>query len=289
MGDERRIDPRFRYTMKAYTADGEARAFETTDVSASGAYFSGDPSVADGAGLALRLELATTDSQGRPTLYPLDAEVVIARTSPASDGTVQGFGARWVAVSCEGDLQPLRQFLKAILSISAGFVQTIPPVAGDDEGAPLYRFVFPGPAAPRPEPQKAPPAPSPRAERATETRLLSDLQVQQETRTGVYLLLPVMVAYDGEEYEAKVVKMLPHNLRLSSGHSLPAPYHRLTIKIAVKHRDKPGSLDLQGTVTAVRPGQGDNQFEVELSLGNEPEALAQYRKILDGIVATLRK
>lgn len=268
MGEERRQDPRFSYTMKAYLEDG--RSFVTTDVSAGGAYFAGDPGVPVGSSLFLRLELATTDALGRPTLFPLDAEVMVARVSLASDGTVQGFGARWIEVSCVGDLKPLRQLLKAILSVPAGFVELLQPVP---DGAPRFRFVFPGPDVPREEGEKAPQS-----------------QVEpRETRTGVYVMLPVTVEMDGEEFSGNVVKMLAHAMRISSNNAFPEPYRRVTVKIAVKRRDKTSTLELVGTVSAVRLGQGDNQFEVELSLGNDPEALLQYRKMLENIVATLRK
>ena len=69
----------------------------------------------------------------------------------------------------------------------------------------------------------------------------------------------------------------------------PEAYRRVTIKIPIKKdKDKSSILALAGTVKAVRKGAGDNPVEVELSLGNDPEALASYRRILDQLSQSLQ-
>ena len=279
MGEERRIDPRFVFTMKAYPhGDETGRVFETGDVSAGGAYFVGDPGVEAGSTMWLHLEL-DTKIQGRKNLYPLDAEVVLVRMTRSPDGVIQGFGARWLSVLCAGDLAPLQQFLKAVLSVSAGFVEA--HRAQDNGDDVTYEFIFPRDGSAREEVARPATRP-PNVARP-------DAAISDGGRTGIYVMIPVSVVTEDGEFEARAVKLLDHGMRLAAMDTPPEAYRRVTIKIPIKKdKDKSSILALAGTVKAVRKGAGDNQFEVELSLGNDPEALASYRRILDQLSQSLQ-
>ncbi|MBM4397720.1 MAG: PilZ domain-containing protein [Deltaproteobacteria bacterium] len=285
MGQERRLDPRFPFAMKAFLLDVPGRTLETGDLSAGGAYIVGDLGAETGAILWLHLELATSQ-RGRDSMYPLDAEVQVMRLTRDLDGTVTGCGVRWLSVACSGDMAPLRHFLKAILSVSSGFVQAMRP---REEGAtPTFVFVFPRTGETREGPEPVDPVdvtpPDPDAD------LITEPTSPKASRTGIYVMLPI--TYDagaGEPIEGRAIKLLPHTMRVSTSGELPDPYRRVTVRIAVKSREKPSVLALHGTVTTVRRGTGDGQFEVEFSLGNEPDAIATYRRILDQLSRTLQK
>lgn len=285
--DERRQDPRFPFTMRVYLLEGTpGQTFETSDLSGGGAYLIGDPGCEVGTILWLRLELAAV-IKGRDTLYPLDAEVQVMRLTRTPDGKVGGFGVRWLSVQCHGDIAPLRHFLKAILSIGSGFVQALRPQ--EEGGTPSFLFVFPGPAAAREGP--AIPA-EPIDVTPTDGQPGASEEVPgggPRLPTGIYVLLPVTYTMDADPIEGRAVKLLPHAMRISTSGELPDPYRRVTVGIAVKNREKPAVLELAGTVTTVRRGTGDGQFEVEFSLGNDPEAVATYRRILDQLSRTLRR
>jgi hypothetical protein len=101
-------------------------------------------------------------------------------------------------------------------------------------------------------------------------------------------MMPLTFVTDEGEFEGRAVKLLPHGMRIATAESLPEAYRRVTVRIPVKHRDKASVVSLGGTVTTVRRGSGDSQFEVELSLGNDPDAIAGYRRILEAIAESLR-
>lgn len=290
---DKRLDPRFPFTMKAYPLGGPAgTGFETTDLSAGGAFFRGDPNEPSGTMLWVRLELVVTQG-ARESIFPLDAEIEIVRLMQAEDGTVQGFGARWLSVSCGGDLTPLQEFLKRVLSISAGFVQALRP-QGTDRGDPAYVFVFPradsvceGPAAPVPETEsERPAAGNQEMARSDASATTEDAGLPRMTRTGLYVILPLTFEADGVRQEGRAIKLLPHSLRIASEGPMPGSYRRVTLRIPVAGKDRAETLTLVGLVTSQRKGTADQQFEVELSLGNPPDAVVAYKGLLDQMAKT---
>jgi hypothetical protein len=293
---DKRLDPRFPFTMKAYPLGAPSgKGFETTDLSAGGAYFRGDPDEPVGTMLWVRLELVVVQGV-RESIFPLDAEIEVVRLGEGEDGTIQGFGARWLSVSCGGDMTPLQEFLKRVLSISAGFVQALRPL-GAERGDPSYVFVFPragsvceGPAAPPPDAadplsadEGAPETPG------AEPAPADDAQLQKMTRTGLYVMLPLTFEADGVRQDGRAVKLLPHSLRIASEGPMPGSYRRVTLRIPCHRKDRAETLTLVGLVTSQRKGTGEQQFEVELSLGNPPDAVVAYKGLLDQIAKTLSR
>ena len=268
MGQENRLSPRFPFQMNVYLPSLPGRTLRTADLSAGGAYIVGDIGANLFDVIYLRLELARNEG-GRERLYPLDAEVKVVRLSRDEDGRVAGCGVQWISVACDGNIAPLRHFLKAILCLESGFVQALRP----EEGTPSFVFVFP---------QREPGgAGGPQA---------SGQGPSVRPRTGVYVLLALTYQFgDLQATEGRAVKLMPHAMRISTSAELPEPYRRVTVHIPIKDNEKTGVLDLVGTVTSVRRGTGDGQFEVEFSLGNDPEVVASYRRMVENISQSVEK
>ena len=279
---ERRADPRRHFGMKAFAFDdGDPRVFETQDVSAGGVFLAGDPGCGPGQSVTVRLELLTESGDG-DLVYPLDASVAVVRVRTAGDGGVDGFGARWEWVECSGDVAPLREFLRRVLGISSGFVEAFRP--GDAGLGRTFAFVFPKAGSAREGPERevaddeAPPEPG-RVEFEEDLRRRS---------SGVYVLMPVTFDAGQGECDARAIKLGAHGMRLTTSADQPSTYRRVIVRIPMLQRDKPGVLQLVGSVVTVRPGVTDHQFEVQFSLGNEPDVLATYRLIVEHAGQSLR-
>ena len=284
---DKRQDSRFPFRMKAFALTGApGRPFETQEVSAGGALFSGDPGVPTGATMWIRLELGT-QQRGRDSLFPLNAEVRIVRVLQSADGTTTGFGIQWIRVTCRDDIAPLREFLRRTLSISSGFVQTVP--AGPQGGGPLFLYVFPGGTEPPPAPEVAEPVPV--------SGTYAGLDADAARGAGadgrpnvVYAAVPLTWGLDDNEFEGRTVKMSQHAMRVSTAADLPGTYRRVTLTLPTGGRGRNAWLTLTGTVTTQRPPaqEGDEGlFEVTLTLGNDPDSLAQYRTVLEKLAATM--
>ncbi len=287
---EKRTAPRFPFKMRAYALDsGPAVTFETADISASGVYLMGDPRVALGESLWLRLELIVT-REGKEWVFPVDAEVEVVRVTKGPDGNATGFAGRWRSVASHGDMEPIREFLRRVLAISSGFVQTVEP--RNELDRPSYVFTFPPPemiedSAPRavgPRPTESPGILEDPAAFLDERRAEG-----QSIRTGIYVVLPMTYRVDDEEYEGRAVKLREHGMRVATNGILPEVYRRVMVRIPVRQKDKATMLELVSTVTTVRRavGEGEGQFEVEFGLTNDPEQLAMYRKVLERLSQTL--
>jgi hypothetical protein len=300
---DKRSDQRFPLAMKAFPL-GSARdeVLETDNVSASGAYFVGDPGVPAGASMWMRVELGTAQ-RGRESVYPLCIEVRVARLSRSGDGSIAGFGAEWRSVWCADDATPLKEFLRRTLSLSAGYIETLPADGAD--GRRSFLYVFPAGAAPvvegaTPWEQQAaldaapPPVPAAAADVAD---LLADgveledktpLPVDGRAGLSVYTAVPLTWSVDENEWEGRAVKLTPTGLRIATSAALPGAYRRLTVRIPIRQRDKSGTLALTGTVVTQRAPREDgqeSQIEVQLTLGNDPDSLHLYRKLLDRLSA----
>ena len=298
VGMEKRVDPRFPFTMKVHLLEGEGDGFyETADISAGGTYLNGDPGVPEGTLVWLRLELVSF-RDGKEWVYPLDAEVDVVRISQDANAVPSGFACRWISVVSHGDIRPIQEFLRRVLSVSTGFVQAFRPT--DQGSSQSFSFVFPNPAmaqeAPSIDPADAEDSPEdedspaiPTIDEDPAAFLDGQSQSSHSTRTGIYVVLPMSYQTDDGTFDGKAVKLHSHGMRVSTQAELPAAYQRVDVTIQVRHRDRREVLLLNSTVTTVRPaiGGGDGQFEVEFSLGNEPEALSMYRKILDKLVKSL--
>lgn len=285
---DKRAAPRFPFRMRAYALEsGREVTFESEDISAGGVYLLGDPRASVGDPLWLRLELVVA-RDGKEWVYPLDAEIEVVRITKGPGGDSLGFAGRWRSVASHGSIEPIRKFLRRILSISSGFVQMLEPRNTWDQ--PTYVFVFP-----RTETQgeSAPGAP-PSHQSAT---ILDDpgafLDTKrtegQSIRTGIYVVLPMTYRVDDEEYEGRAIKLLEHGMRIATNGALPEVYRRVTIRIPTRLRDRPSVLELVATVIRTRPGvqEGEGQFEVEFALTNDPGNLGTYRRILERLEKTL--
>ncbi len=62
---------------------------------------------------------------------------------------------------------------------------------------------------------------------------------------------------------------------------MPGSYRRVTLRIPFHRRNRAEVLTLVGLVTSHRKGTGEQQFEVELSLGNPPDSVLAYKGLLD--------
>lgn len=286
---DKRAAPRFPFKMRAYALDSGRRVtFESEDISAGGIYLLGDPQVAEGDGLWLRLELVVS-REGKEWVYPVDAEVQVVRVTRGSGGEAVGFAGRWRTVSSHGDIEPIREFLRRILSISSGFVQRVGPRTELDQAS--YVFTFP---APEPIEESAPRAVTGPDEAAgileDPAAFLDGRRVSgQSVRTGIYVILPMTYRMDDDEYEGRAVKLKEHGMRIATNGPLPEVYRRVVVRIPMRRKDKTTSLDLISTVTTIRrgAGEGEGQFEVEFGLANDPENLSTYRKILERLSQTL--
>lgn len=285
---DKRAAPRFPFRMRAYALDsGREITFESEDISAGGVYLLGDPRVSVGEMLWLRLELVI-DREGKEWVYPVDAEVEVVRVTKGSEGEALGFAGRWRSVSSHGDIEPIREFLRRILSISSGFVQVIKPRSELDR--PSYVFTFAQPE----RMEESPVGPLPTGGTATvlddPAAFLDGKRVEgQSIRTGIYVILPMTYRIDNDEYEGRAVKLREHGMRIATNGPLPEVYRRVAVRIPMRHKDRPTSLELVATVTTIRRGadEGEGQFEVEFGLANDPNNLNTYRRILERLGKTL--
>lgn len=284
---ERRQDPRFPFKMKAFSLSGRpGNDIETQEVSAGGALFSGDPGVPVGTSLWVRLELGT-QQRGRDSLFPLFVEIRVVRLTETPGRGVTGFGARWIRVFSRGDIAPLREFLRRTLSIASGFVQTVPAAV---PGGPMrFLFVFPAGNETSPVPEAAEPVPT-----APSAPAGSDPDARPSAPDPrlqvIYATVPLTWTVDDRDSEGRTVKMSQHTMRVSTDAELPPAYRRVTLTLPTGGRGKHSVLTLTGTVTTRRtPAQeGDEgQFEVSLTLGNDPDSLKQYRALLDRLGTTM--
>lgn len=294
---DKRSEQRFPLAMKAFPLGGAPRTIlETDNVSATGAYFVGDPGVQAGVSLWLRLELGTAQ-RGRESVYPLCMEVHVTRLSRSGDGSVAGFGAEWRAAWSADDATPLKEFLRRTLALSSGYLETLPATA--NSGRPSYLYVFPAGATPLPEGttpyeqqqilDSAPPATT-APDAATQLQRGVDLDgktpLPSELRTtaAVYVAVPLTWSADEGEFEGRAIKLTSTGMRIATLADLPGSYRRLTLRIPIRQRDKSGTLALTGTVVSQRLPREEGQealLEVQLTLGNDPDSVRLYRKLLE--------
>jgi hypothetical protein len=300
--DERRVEKRFPLAMKAFPLGGTAETvLESDNVSTSGAYFVGDPGMPSGAALWIRLELGTLQ-RGRESVYPLCAQVRIARLSRSGDGSVAGFGAEWLAAWSPDDPTPLKEFLRRTLSLSTGYIQTIPPTA---DGRTAFLYVFPAGEAPAVAgptvyEQQADPvgagasASTPAAlekiglDEPLDLDFKTPLPMDGRAGAAVYTAVPLTWATDEGEFEGRAIKLFGTGLRVACSGEVPGAYRRIVLRIPIRQRDRSGTLALNGTVVTQRPGRSEgeeHQFEVQLTLGNDPDSLHLYRKLLDRLAS----
>lgn len=283
---DNRRDSRFPFRMKVFPLHASTTtSLETEEVSAGGALFSGDPGVPAGSTIWLRLELGT-QQRGRDSLFPLNAEVRVVRLVQAPDGAVTGFGAQWIRVVCRDDIAPLREFLRRTLSIASGFVQTLP--ASTPGRGPSYLYVFPGGQEPPPAPEVAEPV-VPSRPHARQDPDVGRLTPGESKAAIVYAAVPLTWSLEDHEFEGRTVKMSQHAMRISTAADLPGTYRRVSLTLPTGGRGKSAWLTLTGTVATQRaPAQEGDEgiFDVTLTLGNDPDSLAQYRTLLDRLAST---
>jgi hypothetical protein len=109
----------------------------------------------------------------------------------------------------------------------------------------------------------------------------------RKSSTGLYLILPLTYIIDGKELAGNAIKMSDSGLRIDTVLELPETYKRIQIKIMFMTRKKKHILNINGTVTVVKPHTDERGpggiFEVELTLVNDPKTLGIYRQIIDQI------
>jgi hypothetical protein len=288
--------------MQAFPfGSGREVLLQSDNISGNGAFFSGDPRVAAGATLLLRLELGT-ELRGRENIYPLNVEVRVSRLSRSDDGSVGGFGAEWVAVWSNDDASPLMQFLRRTLQLSSGYIQTL--VSGTAGGRRLFLYMFPAGTAPlqavvtpyeeqhalesAPLPLKVPDAVESFEGGVDLDQKSSSPEKNPNAGMPVYVAVPLTWSVDGTDYEGRATKLTTTGLRIVTQAALPGAYRRVTVRIQIRQRDRPGTLSLSGTVVTQRASREeglDSQMEVQLTLGNDPDNLQLYRKLLDRLAS----
>jgi len=274
---EKRKHPRRTCSIKAFLYDPpSSEIIESRDVSASGVYFNGDPKVNEGAIVHLRMEI-TVKGNGEEKTFPVDSAVEVVRIAKGSSGEVLGFGGRWVRVFCRGEIKPVTEFLRSVLGVTGGFVQTISPETASEP--PYYVFQFPtGEKEMQCSAQPSEEVQAPKEE--TEPKV---------SRTGIYVVMPIRYRVGNEEFEGRAVKLSSNGLRIATNGMTPDVYSKITIIIPTRHKDRLVDLELMATVTTVRavsPG-AEARFEVEFSLANDAEKLRMYRRILDRVNESL--
>lgn len=276
---ENRGDPRFVFLMKAAAISPPSDAtFTAENVSSTGIYFLGDPHVAEGTAVWLRLDY-TPGGRKEHGSNPLCAEVQVVRVSLDSNRSIIGFGGRWLnIISIEG-IDPLRSFLRGVLSISGGVVETL----GKGEQVTGYRYTFPKPETATP---KAPVGNKGALESPDDRTPIDYLKGDQargyRTQSALYIMLPIRYLAGNSENEGRAIKLMSDAMRVSTMGPLPTPYSKTSIRI--DSESKGTTLDLHGTVVMTRPmdqKSAEGRFEVKFSLGNSPEALNGYRNLLE--------
>jgi len=287
---EQRASPRFPFRMKAYALDtGREVTFESEDISAGGVYLHGNPRVPVGSSVWMRFEIATT-RDGKEWVYPVDAEIEVVRVTRANGDDVRGFAGRWISVASAGSIEPLCEFLRRVLSMTAGFIQVVEP--RNEFEKPFYVYAFlNSPAREGTADARAASGPdqTPDVLENPASFLDSKPKEGQSIRTGIYVVLPMTYRLDDAEYEGRAVKVREHGMRIATSGPLPEVYQRIAVRIPMKRRDHLAFLELIATVTTIRRGgsEGEGQFDVEFGLANDPDALATFRKILDRLNQTL--
>lgn len=178
---ESRRNQRVPLKIKALPLEGgSTEPLETIEISAGGALFFGNPGVP--AGSIIWIQLEPTNNTG----LPLNIQLRVVRLVQSPDGTVTGFGAQWIRIFSQDSIEPLQLFLKRTLSITSGFIQTVP--AGGEFQGPLYLYVFPAgyesaPSSGAAEPV-AQPQPKPSGTQAIFAEVpLHGLQMAKNSRT----------------------------------------------------------------------------------------------------------
>lgn len=291
--EERRLGRRVLKMMRAFPLEGTGEVvLESDNVSAKGAYFIGDPGFPVGATPWLRLEVGS-DLRGKENLFPLCVQVRVARLSRSGDGSVAGFGSEWLVAWCAGDVVPLQEFLRQTLSVNGGFIEKIPP--SEPGRAVSFVHVFPAagahvPPAPSSSREANPPSsPEIRIEEPLDLDFKTPLPVADRSAISLYTSIPLSWIADDGEFEGRAVKMHAMGVRIASPHPPPPVYRKVQVRIPVRQKDKSAFLPLAATVVTSRPSRDpsqEHQFEVQWTLGNDPDTLRLYRKILDHL-ATL--
>lgn len=286
--EERRLGRRILKVMRAFPLEGTGEVvLESDNVSARGAYFIGDPGFPVGATPWLRLEVGS-DLRGQETLFPLCVQVRVARLSRSGDGSVAGFGSEWLVAWCAGDPVPLQEFLRQTLSVTGGYIEKIPP--SDPGRAVAFVHVFPAagawlaPAASPARNGNAPSSPEIRIEEPLDLDFKTPLPIADRSAISLYTSMPLSWISDEGEFEGRAVKMHAMGIRIASPHPPPPVYRKVQIRIPVRQKDKSAFLSLTATVVTSRPSRDSSQahqFEVQWTLGNDPDTLRLYRKILD--------
>ncbi|HOE81392.1 MAG TPA: PilZ domain-containing protein [Myxococcota bacterium] len=260
---ESRRNQRVPLKIKALPLEGgSTEPLETIEISAGGALFFGNPGVP--AGSIIWIQLEPTNNTG----LPLNIQLRVVRLVQSPDGTVTGFGAQWIRIFSQDSIEPLQLFLKRTLSITSGFIQTVP--AGGEFQGPLYLYVFPAGYESAPSSGAAEPVAQP--------------QPKPSGTQAIFAEVPLTWSADGQEFEGRAVKMSTHAMRVATSANPPGTYKRISITLPTGGRGRNAWLTLEGTVATQRaPSQeGDSGvFDVTFTLGNTPDALNQYRILLE--------
>jgi len=290
--EERRLGRRILKMMRAFPLEGAGEmVLESDNVSARGAYFIGDPGFPVGATPWLRLEVGS-EQRGRESLFPLCVQVRVARLSRSGDGSVAGFGGEWLVAWSAGDPVPLQEFLRQTLALEGGFIEKVPP---SEPGRALsFVHVFPAagawvsPAAAS-RIASAPSSPEIRIDEPLDLDFKTPLPIADRNAISIYTSMPLSWVVEEGEFEGRAVKMHAMGLRIASPSQPPAAYRKVQIRIPVRQKDRSAFVSLAATVVTSRPSRDpgqEHQFEVQWTLGNDPDSLRLYRKILDRL-ATL--
>ncbi|MBM4386827.1 MAG: PilZ domain-containing protein [Deltaproteobacteria bacterium] len=287
---EQRRSARFFFTLEGifYHVNGEHR-IETRDISAGGAFFKSPENPAKNTVVKLLLWIKK-DQDGEIKSYPVDVSAFVVRALKysAEDEGENGFAVRWLTVSCKNDSQPLKEFLKGFLGIGYGFITIQRP----SEAEKVYMFKFPEAEKIMKTIQEASgekPVPKKVDTPAREPSGTSN--VKKRVMTGVYVSIPITFMVGDQTFAGVASKIADNGMRIDTDSPIPQQYERISIKLTLETKRRKVDLNLNGTVTIVKPLDFDltsgGSFEVEFGIGNDPVIVNIYRKVVEQLKSTV--
>jgi len=259
--DERRFEPRLPFPMRAVPITPGFRPWKVVDVSPGGAGMIGDLSPRRGEIIDVILTAPFLERPGATLQVAGTIEVVRQITS--EDGKPVGIGVAWLNIVAKGPVTVFRDFIRGILCIPCGYFKQLPQ---ED----TWEYIFERAAKPLP---------------GTEIPSTTIGGGEAGRQPEVFkVTFPTVFQTDKVKGGGFAIKVMTHALRIATKNIPPVPYSR--IKIALKIGEQ--VLELAGTVGNVKGAAAEGQesrFDVQLSLGNNPDDLAAYRRHIEQLAA----
>lgn len=272
---EKRHEPRLPFPMRAVPLISGSSPWKVIDVSPGGAGLIGDASACKGDILTTRLTAPFLERPG--ATIEIVATLQVIRYIYSESNEIIGLGAAWLGLVARGPGSALRDFLRGILCISDGYIRNL-----SDENTWEYTFAR---AARSSAPPETPVQESGTLIPTGVGRTPQDQERVPRLTTSIHVMFPITFQTDKAKGSGFAVKVMDHAMRIATLDIPPAPYMRITTGIKIGEQ----VLELAGTVgnvkNAANPG-AESRFDVQLSLGNNPNQLAAYRKHIEKLSAS---